>query len=102
MFYSRFSQNAQHWQFLMAIMLLMPTLYYYIFAVFFLIRTRWVCKCKIQYEWVLELCILKLPSSLILLISNDRAKTKMAIFPFLYCGEFMKTLNDPTEVFVEW
>ena len=41
-----------------------------------------VCKCEIQYQWVLELCILKLPSSLILFISNDRAKT----MPFLYCG----------------
>ena len=44
----------------------------------------------------LELCILKLISSLILFISNGRAKTKMAKLPFLYCGEFMKISIDLT------
>ena len=76
----------------------MPTLYYYIFAVSSLFAPDGVCKCEIQYQWVLELCILKLPSSLILFISNDRAKTKMAILPFLYCGEFMKTSNGQAKV----
>ena len=41
---------------------------------------------------VLKVCIIKLQSSLILVISNGRAKTKLTTLSFLYCGEFMKTL----------
>ena len=38
--------------------------------------------------------ISRLQTSLILLISNDSAKTKLAILAFLYCEEFMKTAID--------
>ena len=38
-------------------------------------------------------CILKFQSSLVLFTSYCRAKTKLAILPFLYYGEFMKTSN---------
>ena len=49
----------------------------YIFAVFFFYMHKIGVANSIQ--WILELCILKLQSSLILFISNDRAKTKLAI-----------------------
>ena len=51
-----------------------------------------VSKCEIKSHWVLKVFILKLLSLLILLISNVRAKTNLAILSFLYCGDFLKTL----------
>ena len=47
-------------------------------------------KCKIRYQWVKGDYIWRLWNSLFLLISNDTAKTKLAILAFLYCGEFVK------------
>ena len=46
---------------------------------------------KINISDVLELCIVKLQSSLVLFIFNGQVKTKLAILSFLYCSEFMKT-----------
>ena len=37
--------------------------------------------------------MLRFQISLVLLISNGTAKTKLAMLAFLWCGEFVKTSN---------
>ena len=49
------------------------------------------CKHEIEYQWVKEHTILMLKTSSVLYISNGTAKTRLAIMPFLYCEEFVKT-----------
>ena len=39
--------------------------------------------------------LLRLQTSLVFLILNGMAKTKLAILPFLCCGEIMKTFIEP-------
>ena len=46
------------------------------------------------YQLVQEHYIWRLQTSLVLFISNGTAKTKLAIFAFLYCEEFVKTSTE--------
>ena len=72
---------------------LMRTLYSQIFAVSFFICIICVRKFENRHQWVLENCISKLEISLVHLISNGTGKTKLSIFAFLCCVEFVKTPN---------
>ena len=76
----------------LAVLILLPTLYSHIFAVFFsLFARKDGSKCEIPYQWENKDYILRLKTSLLhFFISNGRAKTKLAILAFLYCGEFVK------------
>ena len=92
------SKRGFHTCSVLAMMALMPTLYYHIFAVFFFICTRWGLQIWNPASMGFRV---KLQSSFVLFISNDRAKhkTKLAILLFLYCGEFLKTSTEHTAVF---
>ena len=50
-------------------------------------------KCEIRCHWMQNDCISRLLTSLLLFISNGRAKRKLAILAFLYCKEFEKISN---------
>ena len=47
-------------------------------------------KCEIRNEGIIEDCTLRLNATLDWLIFNGRAKTKLAMLPFLYYGEIVK------------
>ena len=55
-----------------------------------------VNKCEIRYHGVQVYYILRLQISLISFISQETAKTKLAILSFLYYREFVETLTAGT------
>ena len=72
-------------------MALMPTWYSHFSSLFAIYD---FCNHGIRYQWKQEFYISMFKTSSVLFISNGTAKTKLAILPFLYCGEFVKTSID--------
>ena len=55
-----------------------------------LFTTTDVSKYEIRNQWVYDHCILRSNATLDWLILSNRAKTKLAMLAFLYCGEIVK------------
>ena len=47
-------------------------------------------KCEIRNQWVYDHYILRSNATLDWLIFSDKAKTKLAMLAFLYCGDIVK------------
>ena len=79
-----------HNQTKLAMLALLSTLYSHIFAVFFFICSKYFSKCEIRNQGVHEDHISGLNALLEQLIFDGRAKMKLAMLAFLYCGDFVK------------
>ena len=74
----------------MVMLALLPTLYCHIFAFFILFAPTDASKFKIGNHGVHEDYISMLNALLDFLIFKGKAKTKLPMLAFLYCGEIVK------------
>ena len=84
-----FFTNAPNWQYCHYCQLCIPI--YLQFSSLF--ATYDASKFETRYQWMQYDYISRLQTSLVQFLSNDTAKTKLAILAFLYCGEFVKNLT---------
>ena len=90
----RFFTNTQNWQYWhycqlsITIYLQLPSLF----------ATCDGSKYEIRYQWIWYNYISRLQTSLAWLLFNGTMKTKLAILAFLYCKEFVKNPNAPSEL----
>ena len=87
-----FFTNTQGWQCWHYCQLCVP-----IYLQFLFLSTSTASTCEIRNQGAHEDCILRLNVTLDISIFNDRAKTKLVMLAFLYCGEIVKS-SDPLVV----
>ena len=87
-----FFTNAQSWQCWHYFQLCIP-IYLWFFSLFFPTDVRFL---EIRSQGVYEDYVSKLNALLDWVILNGRAKTKLAMLAFLYCGKFVKNSSGPS------